>query len=136
VIAGLGSPKDGAHIPILKCELCARAPSLRESNGCTAPKPGGPWRSWTDDGLRPRRRCPRALLNPETDHFDPTVVAMLQLANFVEANPGRGIRAPVLDDEPVHIAEGVAHVRGVWARMQSIRWERQRENQSSPGGSG
>lgn len=89
--------------------------------GCTAPLTSATpqHRSHTVPALPARDRCPKALLNPETDEYDPQIAAAIVMHIDADAygwSPGTG---GILSQSAPLVA-ALRIVRATFGRMQMI----------------
>jgi len=68
--------------PQYDCRRCGE--DRRVMLGCRRPAPTVRFTSDYDDTLQPRDRCPKALLNADTDDYNPFVAEALTLAADIE----------------------------------------------------
>jgi len=78
-----------------------------------------PHHSHTAPDLPPRDRCPKAILNPATDHYDPQIAAALMMHMDADAygwSPAQGGTMAM----PSPLVAALRIVRSTFGRMQAL----------------
>lgn len=116
-------PGDAGPWARLDCEDCDEV--RRRQRGCLVAStiPGAPpHRSLTAPSMPLRSRCPRAIINPETDEFDPEIAELISVASDMERTHLPYV-AGGLRDQPAKLIEAGRLVSTTVQRMTSIRME-------------
>lgn len=92
--------------------------------------------SLVDPSLEPRDRCPKAILNPDTDQYDAAIASVIAAYQDLDAW-GSWPEAGPVGEQRADVVDAFRLVRGTWARCESIdikhRMQMQRDKASAKG---